>query len=90
MPKPVCVPCQRFFRPLRNGVTVQENMPIGTMVPAGLEAPELWKPYKAWQADTWECQGCGAVIANGFGLQPLWERHHQEKMPEAEVQVNDC
>lgn len=93
MPKPVCVPCQRFFRPKRNGYRLTEGMPIGNDVRPGTEDAARWKPYKAWIADLWECQGCGAQIVTGFGHEPLsvhhmpdFEAHHKL----SQMQVNDC
>jgi hypothetical protein len=90
MPKPVCIPCQRFFRPLRNGVDVLESMPRQDKAPPGIAAPELWEPYKVWHADSWMCPGCGTTIVVGFGLAPLWERHDQRPQPECSIIVNDC
>lgn len=98
MPKPVCIPCQRFFRPLRNGVYVLEQKPkyngdpkwLGKVVPPGNSHPELWEPYKTWMADSWKCEGCGTTIVTGFGFNPLWE-DYKGPLPEGEyLPVNDC
>lgn len=95
--KPVCVPCQRFFRMKRAGFYFIEGMPIGTSRPLpGTAAPEQWKPYKLWSGDRYECEGCGAVIVSGFGLSPISEHYkpdfaEQVKMTGADqLQVNDC
>ena len=89
MPKPVCVKCQRFYRPHRNGVHILEGKPNGVRVPPGTSRPELWEPYKVWMADMWKCQGCGHELINGFGHSPLWQ-DFQPNMPEFSHKVNDC
>lgn len=93
---PVCVKCQRFYRPIRNGFPFIEGMPIGgSRVPPGTEAPHLWKPYKLWRGDLMECQGCGHQIVSGFARQPVAE-HYMPHFGEAvealgaKLQVNDC
>ena len=97
MLKPICVACQRFFRPKKNDFYFTEGMPIGNHhVPVGKERPELWKPYKVWAADLWECEGCGTQILSGFGREPIAEKHHKDfdKRRHAfgadQFQVNDC
>jgi len=93
--KPVCVPCQRFFRPKKNGFYFIEAAPDGNHAPPGTEAPERWHPYKLWAGDLYECEGCGAQIVSGFGRGPIAE-HYQPDFAEtvkaygAELQVNDC
>ena len=92
--KPVCVPCQRFYRPEKNGYCFIEGMPDGSALP-GLAEPEYWHPYKLWRGDLWKCQGCGSLIVVGVAQQPLGE-HYQDNFAELverfqpEVQVNDC
>lgn len=99
MPKPVCVPCQRFFRHKRNGFSFVEGMPVGgdpdNPAPPGTEAPERWRPYKLWNADLMECRGCGAQIVVGFAAQPVSEHYkpgfdEEVKRHGATLQVNDC
>lgn len=97
MPKPICVPCRRFFRPHRNGRTFVEAKPKGGgMAPPGLEAPEAWEPYKLWMGDLWRCPGCGSEIIVGVGLEPISQDFHPdfEKQIEgwcgAEITINDC
>ena len=75
MPKPICVPCKRFMRPLNNGVVVLEQKPDGNGAPPGLEAPERWSPYLMWNADSHQCKGCGAVVVTGFGQAPHAEHY---------------
>lgn len=96
--KPICVPCQRFFRPKKNGYFFVEGMPIGGThrPPPGKEAADLWKPYKLWVGDLWECLGCGANIVVGVGGGPLAEHFEfdfaakVEKSGAGQLQVNDC
>lgn len=99
--KPVCIPCQRFFRMKKSGVLFVEGMPAaGTSRPkSGTTEPEKWQPYKLWSGDRWECEGCGATIMSGFGLHPVAERHHEDfpdqlarvKLHQGSMlQVNDC
>lgn len=94
--KPVCVPCQRFFRVKRHGFYFTEGMPKEAGAKPGTSEPEKWKPYKVWASDRFECEGCGAVILSGFGSGPMAE-HYQPGFSEAakrlgadQFQVNDC
>lgn len=93
--KPVCVPCRRFFRVKKTGFYFIEGQPIENHAPPGIEAPAMWKPYKLWVGDLWECEGCGAHILSGFGQGPIAE-HYQDgfndraKALGADLQVNDC
>lgn len=96
MLKPICVPCQRFFRPAKNGFPVIEGMPKGNGVKPGTEMADQWEPYKLWMGDLWSCPGCNANIVIGIiSHQPISE-HYQydfkdtvEKL-NATFQVNDC
>ena len=94
--KPICVPCQRFFRPKKNGFYFLEGMPICKGAAAGGSEPEKWEPYKIWAADQWECEGCGALILTGFGQDPIaehYEPNFTEKVKQLsgdQFQVNDC
>jgi len=100
MSKPVCVACQRFFRPKHNGYALTEMMPIGDDIPhralPGTQEPHRWTPYKVWLADLWECQGCGVQIVSGFASQPISEHYEPDfkKMQVAfhatQLLVNDC
>ncbi len=95
--KPICVPCQRFFRPAKNGTHVLEQMPE-TNPPAkpGLSEPGRWHPYKLWMGDLWKCPSCEATIVVGVGAKPLAEHfqaHFAEELELAQgdlVTVNDC
>lgn len=95
--KPICVPCQRFFRPKKNSFPFIEGMPIGDSDEAlpGTAAPHKWRPYKLWMGDRWECEGCGASIVVGVAQKPLAEHYYPEfDQAVAEfrptLQVNDC
>ena len=95
MLKPICVACQRFYRPQRNGIYFVEGMPIGQNVPPGTAAPEQWEPYKLWCGDRWQCEGCGHLIIVGTGRGPVRERHQRDfaamiESTSATFQVNDC
>jgi hypothetical protein len=96
--KPVCVPCQRFFRCKKTGYYFIEAMPVAgvELATPGTTHPEQWTPYKLWVGDMWECQGCGATILSGFGARPIGE-HYQEgfedqvaRLGALQLQVNDC
>ena len=94
--KPICVPCQRFFRVKKTGFYFIEGMPLANDAEPGTSEPNRWKPYKVWSGDRWECDGCGAVIISGVGHNPLaWQ--HEERFEELiqrlgadQFQVNDC
>jgi hypothetical protein len=94
--KPVCHPCQRFFRMKKSGYYFTEGMPIGERVPAGRVAADKWKPYKIWSGDLWECPECHATIISGFGFEPLGIQHQPEfaalrkQVGADQFQVNDC
>jgi len=95
--KPICVPCQRFFRVKKTGLYFTEGMPITHARPAsGTAEPENWKPYKIWAGDLWECLGCGAKIISGTGMNSIaehFESDFEEKQRELgadQFQVNDC
>jgi hypothetical protein len=92
--KPVCVKCQRFFRPVYNGFKFIEGMPDHGALP-GTAEPEKWHPYKLWNGDKWACFGCGTEIVVGVMGGPIRE-HYQEDFKAtveawgATLQVNDC
>jgi len=97
--KPICYKCRRFFRPKKNGLFFLEGMPIDgeTRAEPGLAEPERWKPYKLWQGDLWECQGCGTEIIHGTGFEPFNEHYKKDfeeevlrRCGEKPYQVNDC
>lgn len=98
MLKPICVPCQRFFRMKTQGYMFLEGMPKsseGRPLP-GTQEPEKWTPYKLWAGDLWECEGCGAQIVSGTGQSRVAEHYEADFMRLVNVykadqlQVNDC
>jgi hypothetical protein len=94
--KPVCVPCQRFFRPAQNGFAFIEGMPNGNDVEPGLREPQNWSPYKVWMGDRWECPDCHASIVVGVGQAPVSEHYLPDfsewvgNLQADQLQVNDC
>lgn len=92
--KPVCIPCQRFFR-MQKSIFFLEQMPLEADAKRGNSESHKWKPYKLWSGDIWKCQGCGAEIISGFGTRPIAE-HFQPKFAEEMerlgpiITVNDC
>lgn len=92
--KPICVPCQRFYRPIKTGFYFIEGMPNKGARP-GTEDAEHWSPYKLWSGDKWRCEGCGSEIISGTGAKPIAIQHETDfaaklKSFRAEYQVNDC
>lgn len=73
MPKPICMTCKKFYRPKKNGVTIEEGMPVDR----GKLLARKWVPYKLWRGDLMECPSCHHQIVHGFGYQPLAE-HYQK------------
>jgi hypothetical protein len=93
MSKPVCVKCQLFFRPYRNGEWVLEQKPVANGAKPGREEPDKWVPYKLWHVDRWKCRGCDTEIIVGFAPHPSWQDFHSPtppKTPEMQHIVNDC
>lgn len=95
MPKPVCVKCQRFFRPIEIGYPIIEGRPTHNGAGPGTTEPASWVPYKLWHGDKYQCNGCGVEIVVGFGRQPISEPYHDnwQSMMDAfrpQLQVNDC
>lgn len=95
--KPVCVKCERFYRPKKNGTAFVEMMPRGMRKAAapGVSDRAAWKPYKLWMADLWICHGCGHELIVGAGNIPLAEHFHpdfgaQVAAYRAAIIVNDC
>jgi hypothetical protein len=94
MPRPVCVPCARFYRPQKNGFRLTEGMPNYNGATPGLEGS--WRPYKLWIADKWRCPDCGHEIVVGFANDPVAIQHEpnfEQTRTEGgfdKFQVNDC
>jgi hypothetical protein len=95
--KPICVKCQRFYRPKKNGTSFVEMKPRGgsALAPPGVEAPGTCEPYKLWMGDLWECRGCGHELIVGTGQLPISQDFHpdfqkQIKDWRAEIKINDC
>lgn len=93
MSKLVCVKCNQFFHPLKNGVTVEEGRPASS---ADKRGEGNWLPYKLWQADLVECRGCGTQVITGFGFQPISEHYmsgyndaKRQRLPLAAF-IKDC
>ena len=57
MPQAVCVNCEIFLKPKKNGV-----MAVTTI---GCRED---RPYEVYHADLWECPKCGVEIVLGFGM----------------------
>jgi hypothetical protein len=96
--KPICVQCQRFFRPAKNGFYFIEGMQRPGVIKAasGTAEPEKWQPYKLWCGDKWRCDGCGTEIISGVGMHPISVRHERDfhetlkALGAEQFQVNDC
>lgn len=83
MPKPACLTCGRFFRPLKNGICITEGMPKSQVALPGKEYASEWEAYKLWRADAWKCEGCGATIIVGWANSPYAE-HYQPGFKETQ------
>lgn len=93
MPKPVCVPCQRFFRPKETGPVWVEGKPTDNDALPGTQQPGKWVPYKVWNSDLWVCHGCGTEIIVGHGQAPVSEDYlpnFNAEVSGTTLQVNDC
>ncbi len=88
MPKPVCVPCGVFYRCKKNEFEWIEGYP--TLMNG--DAPPVWKPYRVWNSDLWECAKCGNQIVVGHAHKPFAEKHlpgFDEACERAVITVND-
>jgi len=93
MPKPVCHDCKRFYRCVRSGVIVLEQMPSENEAQPGKAESWKWTPYKIWMADLWRCLGCQKEIISGFGQAPVSEHYKPDfagLLPLVQYTVNDC
>lgn len=94
--KPICVPCQRFFKAEKNGFNFIEGLPNPHDAQPGNLEPEHWEPYKIWVGDLWKCRGCGTEIVVGFCSTPIMVHHEpgftdeMARLNADQFQVNDC
>lgn len=94
--KPICVPCERFMRPEKNGFYFTEGMPSVNDAPTGVAGLGKWAPYKVWVGDKWKCPDCGAEIIIGVGRGPIVEHYQPEfaavqaGLGADQLQINDC
>lgn len=98
--KPVCVPCERFMRPLRNGFYFIEGKPYGDPnTPWDGSAGKHsvgWTPYKVWLGDLWGCPDCDAQIVVGVARTRLTEHYEPDfanviaRTGAAQLLVKDC
>jgi hypothetical protein len=72
--KPICVPCERFMRPLKTGYWFVEGMPGPERNGTGKGATG-WISYKVWVGDLWHCPDCGAQTIVGIGSGPVSEHY---------------
>ena len=95
--KPICVPCERFYRPKKNGYAFMEGMPLSNDPKIGRgKGASGWAPYKLWMGDLWECPTCGHQTIVETGAQPIAE-HYQlgfnlalERFGNPTLLVKDC
>jgi hypothetical protein len=81
----------------KSGFYFIEGMPeYGVTNPEpGVSQNKLWRDYKLWSGDLWECRGCGNQIISGIGFLPVSEHYKPEfkdliQICNAEFRVNDC
>lgn len=93
--KPICVPCERFMRPKRNGYYFLEGMPA-TQRPDIGKGADGWEPYKLWVGDLWECPTCHHQLVSGVALHPIAEHYEPDFQRQVDVYgaerllVKDC
>ena len=92
MPSPACAKCKRFYRPLKNGVVVNEQAPICNGALPGLTHEVLWHPYKIWNADLWRCEGCGHELISGWSNKSTvrYESSFVMELNRVTHLINDC
>ena len=54
-----------------------------------------WGPYKLWNGDLYECEGCGAQIVVGIAHQPLSEHYQPDYAATVAIhrplcRIDDC
>ena len=67
--RPICLKCNVFFRPHRNGVYFTECMQGGD---------HGWRPYKIWAGDIWKCPSCEHQIISGVGANHMREHYEDD------------
>ena len=94
--RPICVPCQRFYRCIHTGFYFLEGMRKEDGAPPGKLFPQLWEPYGLWSGDKFRCEGCGSEIISGVGRSPIAEHFQKDfaamliSFGATQFQVNDC
>ena len=76
--KPICIPCQRFFKVIKNDYYFTEGSPAIRGTNPGIEEKERWQPYRVWAGDQYKCPGCGTEIVSGIGHGPLAIKHEPD------------
>lgn len=95
MLKPICVKCERFYQPKRNGIFFEEGMPTKNGALPGKDEPDAWESYKLWCGDLWYCPNCDHELIVGVGHAPISEHYKPEyrqfvKERNATLMVKDC
>ena len=68
-----CPACRKFYHPVKNGVAIEEGMPLGEH-----DGRDGWGPYRLWMADLLECRGCGTrVLYTTPNQQPIIEHYER-------------
>lgn len=82
MPKPICMTCKKFYRPMTDGITIEEGRPVSkrnySQEFATYRDDTTWLPYKLWRGDLMECKSCGHQIVSGYGVVPLSEHYEKD------------
>ena len=81
MTKPICVPCERFMRPKKNGVSWLEMAPMSNEADGDDTRPvhrKGWRAYKLWMADLWHCPDCHHEVIVGHGRDPIAMQHEED------------
>lgn len=82
-----CVNCRKYFHIKKNGVFVEEGMPVNR---DGTE----WAPYKLWNGDLYECEGCGTLL-HIPAREPLAEHYQADYAEQVNrhqpiARIDDC
>ena len=86
--KPVCVPCERFMRPKKNGYWFVEGMPTHEHVQGAIGKDAAgWAPYKVWVGDLYVCPTCKTETVVGVARMPVSE-HYQPGFDEVVARVD--